>query len=124
MTYGAAEQLAEKPGFRRTAPKGASQFKELTASLKRCPDTKLGFSAICEAAPLQSKVKNLSFSAASEVGPFPCMCRPAQTQLRFPRLPADHADLDLEVAGKAVFEGVIGDHASRIRGKLALCASA
>jgi len=57
MTYGAAEQIAEKPGFRRTAPKGASQFKELTASLKRCPDTKLGFSAICEAAPLQSKVK-------------------------------------------------------------------
>jgi len=39
----AALQIAEKPGFRRTAPKGASQFKELTASLKRCPDTKLEF---------------------------------------------------------------------------------
>jgi hypothetical protein len=38
-----AKQIAEKLGFRRTAPKGASQFKELTASLKRCPDTKLEF---------------------------------------------------------------------------------
>jgi hypothetical protein len=27
--------------LRSTAPKGASQLKELTASLKRCPDTKL-----------------------------------------------------------------------------------
>jgi hypothetical protein len=39
----APKQIAEKLGFRRTAPKGASQFKELTASLKRCPDTKLEF---------------------------------------------------------------------------------
>jgi hypothetical protein len=38
-----AKQSAEKFGFRRTAPKGASQFKELAASLKRCPDTKLEF---------------------------------------------------------------------------------
>src|ERR1019366_2577110 len=31
------------PLFRPTAPKGASHFKELAASLKRCPDTKLEF---------------------------------------------------------------------------------
>src|ERR1017187_2126155 len=42
-------QIAEKLGFRRTAPKGASQFKELTASLKRCPDTNPIFSAGCKA---------------------------------------------------------------------------
>jgi hypothetical protein len=33
----ATEQIAEELGFRRTAPKGASQFEELTASLKRMP---------------------------------------------------------------------------------------
>jgi hypothetical protein len=36
-------QIAEKLGFRCTAPEGAPQFKELPASLKRCPDTKLEF---------------------------------------------------------------------------------
>src|SRR5258708_28544767 len=36
-----------------TAPKGASEFKELTASLKRCPDTKLEFSST-----LQSRHRN------------------------------------------------------------------
>src|SRR6266852_1238577 len=35
--------LAEKLGFRCPAPKGASDFEELTASLKRCPDTKREF---------------------------------------------------------------------------------
>jgi len=38
-----ALQIAEKLGFWHTAPKGASQFKGFTASLKRCPDTKLEF---------------------------------------------------------------------------------
>ncbi|HLM79869.1 MAG TPA: hypothetical protein VK302_04470 [Terriglobales bacterium] len=38
-----AKEIAEKPGFRCTAPKGASQFKELATLLKRCPDTKLEF---------------------------------------------------------------------------------
>jgi TldD protein len=32
-------QAAEKVGFQRPAPEGASDFEELTASLKRCPDT-------------------------------------------------------------------------------------
>src|ERR1039458_1719435 len=36
-------QAAEKVGCRRPAPKGASDFEELTASLKRCPDTKPEF---------------------------------------------------------------------------------
>ena len=40
------------------------------------------------------------------------------------RLPADHAELDLSVAGEAVFEVVIGDHESMTGGKLALCARA
>jgi len=39
----AAKQFAERPGFRCPAPKGAYGFEELTASLKRCPDTKLEF---------------------------------------------------------------------------------
>jgi len=37
------QALAEKLGFRCPAPKGASDFEELTASLKRCPDTKREF---------------------------------------------------------------------------------
>ena len=36
----------EEHGFRGPAPKGASDFVELTESLKRCPDTKREFS-IC-----------------------------------------------------------------------------
>jgi hypothetical protein len=40
---GTAKQIAEKVDFRRTAAKGASLFKELTASLKRCPDTDFEF---------------------------------------------------------------------------------
>jgi hypothetical protein len=39
----AAKQFAEKLRLLCPAPKGASEFKELTASLKRCPDTKLEF---------------------------------------------------------------------------------
>ena len=39
----AAEESAEKLVFRCPAPKGASDFEELTASLKRCPDTKREF---------------------------------------------------------------------------------
>ena len=39
----AAEEFAEKLVFRCPAPKGASDFEELTASLKRCPDTKREF---------------------------------------------------------------------------------
>jgi hypothetical protein len=42
-----AIQIAEKFGFRRAAPKGASELQALTASLKRCPDTKPILSAIC-----------------------------------------------------------------------------
>jgi len=38
-------QAAEKLSFRRPAPKGASEFKALTAPLKRGPNTKLSFSA-------------------------------------------------------------------------------
>jgi hypothetical protein len=39
-TYGTTEQAAEKVDFRCPAPKGAADFEELAASLKRCPDTK------------------------------------------------------------------------------------
>jgi hypothetical protein len=42
-------KFAEKVRFRRPAPKGATDFGGLTASLKRCPDTKLRSSAICKA---------------------------------------------------------------------------
>src|SRR5208282_1985848 len=48
---GMAEQAAEKAAVRRPAPKGASDFEELTVSLKRYPDTNLSFSAACEAMP-------------------------------------------------------------------------
>jgi hypothetical protein len=40
---GVAKQFAEKVGFQCPAPEGASEFKELTASLKRRPDTKHEF---------------------------------------------------------------------------------
>jgi hypothetical protein len=43
----AAKQLAEKVDIRCPAPKGASDFEELTVSLKRYPDTKPSFSATC-----------------------------------------------------------------------------
>jgi len=39
----ALNSLLTGPGFRYPAPKGASDFEELTASLKRCPDTKREF---------------------------------------------------------------------------------
>src|SRR5208282_6640159 len=44
---GMAEQAAEKVAVRRPAPKGVSDFEELTVSLKRYPDTNLSFSAAC-----------------------------------------------------------------------------
>ena len=40
---GAAEEAAEKVDFAAAAPKGASDFKRLTVSLKRYPDTKPEF---------------------------------------------------------------------------------
>ena len=46
----AAKEFAEKVEFRCPAPKGASDFKRLAVSLKRYPDTKLSFSALCKAA--------------------------------------------------------------------------
>src|SRR5208282_747237 len=42
-TFSGGSVAAAAKQIRRTAPKGAPQFKELTASLKRCPDTKLEF---------------------------------------------------------------------------------
>jgi hypothetical protein len=48
---GIAEQLAEKVDIRCPAPKGASDFEELTLSLKRYPDTKR-FSVDCGLAEL------------------------------------------------------------------------
>ncbi len=48
---GTAEEAAERIAVRRPAPKGASDFEELTVSLKRYPDTNLSFSAACEAVP-------------------------------------------------------------------------
>ncbi|MGB6247524.1 MAG: hypothetical protein WBF54_00330, partial [Terriglobales bacterium] len=46
----AAKEFAEKVEFRCPTPKGASDFKRLAVSLKRYPDTKLSFSALCKAA--------------------------------------------------------------------------
>jgi hypothetical protein len=42
----AAKQFAEKRGSCDAAPKGAFEFQELTASVKRCPDTNLEFFSI------------------------------------------------------------------------------
>jgi hypothetical protein len=41
--YGTPEQAAEKVDIRCPTPKGASDFEELTVSLKRYPDTKPEF---------------------------------------------------------------------------------
>ncbi len=40
---GMAEEVAEKVGIATAAPKGAVDNGQLTASLKRCPDTKRDF---------------------------------------------------------------------------------
>ncbi len=58
---GTAEQAAGKVGIRRAGPKGASDCKELTVSLKRCPYTKRN----------DALIRNTSFSAASKAVPFP-----------------------------------------------------
>jgi hypothetical protein len=60
---GAAEQTAEKVAFRYPAPKGATGFGGLTASLKRCPDRKPRFSAFCEAA--LSKLRQVQISGST-----------------------------------------------------------
>jgi hypothetical protein len=57
---GRAEEAAEKVAVRRPAPKGASDFEELTVSLKRYPDTNLSFSAACEAAPCPKPIHETS----------------------------------------------------------------
>ena len=44
--YRMMQALAEKLGSRCPAPKGASDFEELTASLERCTDTKREFFGI------------------------------------------------------------------------------
>ena len=44
-----AKQFAEKLEIKAPAPKGAIDLEQLTASLKRCPDTKPSFSANCKA---------------------------------------------------------------------------
>jgi hypothetical protein len=46
----ASARAAEKVAFRCPAPKGASDFEEVTVSLKRYPDTNRSFSAACTAA--------------------------------------------------------------------------
>ncbi len=61
---GTAEQAAEKVAVRRPAPKGASDFEELTVSLKRYPDTNLSFSAGSEAVPFPFVEKVRSFRSA------------------------------------------------------------
>ncbi|MGB0042237.1 MAG: hypothetical protein WBP91_03600 [Terriglobales bacterium] len=55
----ADKQFAEKLDLCCSAPKGASDFKRLVVSLKRYPDTKLSFSAICKAG-----TENKAFLAA------------------------------------------------------------
>ena len=40
---GAVQPVAGRVKFRCSAPKGASDFEELSASLKRCPDTNLPY---------------------------------------------------------------------------------
>jgi hypothetical protein len=53
LTLKGREEFAEKLGFRCPAPKGASDFEELTAPLKRSPDTKQS----------DALIRNVSFSA-------------------------------------------------------------
>jgi hypothetical protein len=78
----AAEQFAEKLNFQRPAPKGASEFKLLTASLKRCPDTKLSFSANCKAG-----LKTMHFTAAPK-SVRENFSRPSGTRVSLPLFPA------------------------------------
>jgi hypothetical protein len=56
---GEGGQAAEKVDIRPSAPKGAIDFEGLAASLKRCPDTNLSFSAACEAVPYPKPTRNL-----------------------------------------------------------------
>jgi hypothetical protein len=53
-------------GFRGPAPKGASDFVELTESLKRCPDTKREFS-ICLAFEVTVLDREVRYNFASPV---------------------------------------------------------
>ena|SRR5271157_774603 len=48
---GTASEVAEKVEIATAAPKGVVEIERLTASLKRCPDTKRGGSAASEAVP-------------------------------------------------------------------------
>ena len=57
------EQAAEEADTRRSAPKGASDFEGLAASLKRFPDTNLSFSASCEAVPCAEPSSEISSKA-------------------------------------------------------------
>ena|SRR5208337_1708979 len=69
---GMAEQAAEKAAVRRPAPKGASDFEELTVSLKRYPDTNLSFSAACEAMPYPRPARS-KILGHSETGQAPSL---------------------------------------------------
>jgi len=46
----AHSQFAEKVEVRPSAPEGAIDLRDFAASLKRCPDTNLSFSANCSGA--------------------------------------------------------------------------
>jgi hypothetical protein len=62
-----AAKFAEKVDLGGTAPKGAFDFEQLTASLKRCPDTKPSFSA------LTARLKPRPFKAVVNKA-FPIIC--------------------------------------------------
>ncbi len=58
------QQAVEKVDARHPAPKGASDFEELAVSLKRYPDTNLGFSASCEVVHCPKPISSTSHLAA------------------------------------------------------------
>jgi hypothetical protein len=63
------------------APKGAPQFKELTASLKRCPDTKLEFfTQTVKPEPTVKYVRLDHLDGTAEAMPFPFTSPSTSTQ--------------------------------------------
>ncbi len=101
------------PDFRRTAPKGASCFEELAASLKRCPDTKrdcfrilptllLRFFPILLIATLPAQ--QAPPTAITTIGPAPVEIAPPRPNYPFPdgRSYVYSAEWHLITAGTAI----------------------
>jgi hypothetical protein len=112
-----AKQSAEKVESQCPAPKGASDFKQLAVSLKRCPDTKREFFSNCKARKEKKGIiaalkalrhPKTSFSAAPK-GVIPCALLVAALK-RCPDTKPSHGArasrrfTDFEAAGG--FEGI------------------